>query len=64
MKMTYEDYIFCKNYSDGVIGEMNKNMDHNKFLELKSIYLNLSTIEKRKIMKPIIINIKENNRKF
>ena len=58
MKMTYEDYIFCKNYSDSVIGELNKNMDHNRFLELKSIYETLSPNDKRNIMKPMIKKMK------
>jgi hypothetical protein len=51
MRMTYEDYIFCKNYSDCIIGKTNKNMDHIRFNMLKSIYESLSPKEKLKIMK-------------
>jgi hypothetical protein len=51
--MEYNDYVFCKNYADGVIGEANKNMDHDRFDKLKSTYEKLTPKEKKEIIKVI-----------
>lgn len=49
--MDYNDYIFCKNYSDGFIGGVNRNMDHDRFNKLKSAYEKLTPKKKKEIMK-------------
>ena len=51
--MNREDYIFCKNYSDCVMGNANKDMDHDRFNKLKDIYIKLTPKDKKQIMKSI-----------
>ena len=48
--MNREDYIFCKNYSDCVMGNANKDMDHDRFNKLKDIYIKLTPKDKKQIL--------------
>lgn len=49
--MDLDDYIFCRNYADGYIGGANKNMDHDRFNRLKTIFESLSPKDKKEILK-------------